>query len=113
MAQFIYLFRGGTASNRSPEEMQREMEKWRAWMQELAKSGHLKAGQPLEKGGKHVGGKKKVVTDGPYAEAKDLVGGYLLITADTLDKAVELAKGCPVLEHDGNVEVRPVQEMSM
>ena len=55
-------------------------------------------------------GKKKTVVDGPFAEAKDLVGGYLLVTADNLDDAAELARGCPILEVDGAVEIRPLKE---
>ena len=61
--------------------------------------------------GKQVKGKKKTVVDGPFAEAKDLVGGYLLVTADNLDDAAELARGCPILEVDGAVEIRPIRKM--
>jgi hypothetical protein len=97
----------------SPQQMQQQMQKWGAWIQQLTKSGNFKAGEPLERGGKVLTGKKKLVTDGPYAEAKDLVGGYLLVSAKTVDDAVELARGCPILEADGTVEVRAIQEMSM
>ena len=60
-----------------------------------------------------VKGSQKVVTDGPYAEAKDVVGGYSLIEAKDLAQAVEISKGCPILEVGGSVEVRPVMQMSM
>ena len=53
------------------------------------------------------------MTDGPFAEAKDIVGGYTLIEARDLDQAVELSKGCPIFEVDGAVEVRPVMKMNM
>ena len=53
------------------------------------------------------------VTDGPYAEAKDLVGGYTLIEAESLARAAELAKGCPILERQGIVEVRPIMKLDM
>ena len=53
------------------------------------------------------------MTDGPYTESKDLVGGYLYVSADSLDHATELARGCPILERDGTVEVRPIMKMSM
>jgi hypothetical protein len=49
------------------------------------------------------------VKDGPYAEAKDVVGGYIIVEADNIDQAVELSKGCPILDVGGSVEVRPVQ----
>jgi len=58
-----------------------------------------------------IRGKSKVVTDGPYAESKDIVGGYTLIQAKDLGEAAELSKGCPIFESGGLVEVRPVMEM--
>jgi hypothetical protein len=92
--------------------MQKTMEKWVAWFKRLETDGHLKLmGNPLERTGKMVNSKKKLVTDGPFAEAKDLIGGYSLVEAKDLDHAAELAKGCPILEADGSVEVRPVQRM--
>ena len=58
-------------------------------------------------------GSKKAVTDGPFAEAKDIIGGFTLIEARDLDHAVELSKGCPILEVDGAVEVRPIRKLDM
>jgi hypothetical protein len=111
MADFMYLFRGGVM-DRSPEQMQASMQKWRTWMDELGKKGHFKGGEPLEPAtGKVVSGKQKVVTDGPYAEAKDIVGGYLIVAAETLADATELAKGCPIFENGGTVEVRSIMKM--
>jgi hypothetical protein len=113
MSQFIYLYRGGDREA-SPERMQQIMQKWMAWMKELADEGHMKdRGQPLERAGKLVKGKNKVVTDGPFAEAKDVVGGYTVVEAHDLDQAVQLSKGCPIFEYDGTVEVRPVMTMNM
>jgi hypothetical protein len=110
MADFIYLFRGPSPEG-SPEQMQQNMQKWRVWIDELGKKGHFKSGDPLDKTGKVVSGKQKVVTDGPYAEAKDLVGGYLMIAAENIAQATDLAKGCPIFETSGSVEVRPVLKM--
>jgi hypothetical protein len=113
MSQFIYLYRGGRMEG-SPQQMQQLMQKWMAWLKDLTDKGHIKdAGQPLERSGKLVKGKSKVVTDGPFAEAKDVVGGYTVVEARDLDQAVQLSKGCPVFENDGAVEVRPVMTMSM
>ena len=113
MSEFVYLYRGGE-TGRSPERMQEMMQKWMKWLKELADKGHIKdQGQPLERAGKLVKGKQKTVTDGPFAEAKDVVGGFTLILARDLDQAVELSKGCPIFETDGAVEVRPVMKMSM
>jgi hypothetical protein len=111
MSEFVFLYRGGERAD-SPEQSEREMQKWVAWMKELGEKGHLKErGQPLDRTGKVVRGKQKVVTDGPYAESKDLVGGYTLVEAKDLSHAAELSKGCPIFESGGLVEVRPVMEM--
>jgi len=113
MSEFTYLFRGRQTAS-SPEQRQKHMEKWVAWFKELGAQGHIKdPGHPLEGTGKVVSGSQKIVKDGPYAEAKDIVGGYIIVTADDLAHAAELSKGCPILEVGGSVEVRPVQVLSM
>ncbi len=113
MSEFTFLYRGRD-SNTSPEQMQRAMEKWREWFKELSTKGHVKdIGHPLERAGKVVKGKQKTVTDGPFAEAKDVVGGFTLIEAKDLEQATELSKGCPILEVDGSVEVRPIRKLDM
>jgi hypothetical protein len=113
MSEFVYLYRG-TQPDRSPEAMQQSMQKWMAWFKDLGDKGHIKnMGNPLERGGKLVRGKQKTVTDGPFAEAKDLIGGYSLIEARDLEQAVELSKGCPIFEVEGAVEVRPVMKLNM
>jgi len=113
MTEFTYLFRGRETSG-SPEQMQQHMQKWVAWFKDLGASGHLKdTGHPLEHTGAVVKGKQKLVNDGPYAEAKDVVGGYVVIEARDLSHAVELSKGCPILDVGGSVEVRPIQKLNM
>jgi hypothetical protein len=113
MAEFLYLYRGGTRGA-TAEESEQIMQKWMTWFKELTASGNLKdGGQPLEAEGKVVRDKLGTVTDGPFAEAKDLVGGYTLIEAENLGRAAELAQGCPILERQGLVEVRPIMKMDM
>ncbi len=113
MSEFLYLYRGGE-SGRSPEKMQETMQKWMAWLKDLSEKGHIKdQGQPLERAGKLVKGNQKAVTDGPFAEAKDIIGGYTLVEARDLDQAVELSKGCPIFEVEGAVEVRPIMKMNV
>ena len=113
MSQFLYLYRGGRTEPPSPEQAQQVMQKWMNWLKELGEKGHLKdQGQPLEPTGKVVKGKAKSITDGPFAEAKDLVGGYTLIEAKDINEAAELSKGCPIFEGDGSVEVRPIMVMN-
>jgi hypothetical protein len=112
MSEFLYLYRGGERQT-APAAMQQQMQRWMAWLKELGEKGHIKSpGHPLENGGKVLSGKAKAVTDGPFAE-KDMVGGYTLVEAADLAQAVELAKGCPILDFSGHVEVRPVQQMNM
>lgn len=53
---------------------------------------------------------KKVVTEGPYATGNEMAGGYLIVNAKDKNDAVEISKGCPVLNEDGSVEVRPIQK---
>jgi hypothetical protein len=113
MSEFVYLFRSSEAEARqamgTPEAAQRSMQVWLAWTRELEANGHMKdPGQPFERSGRVVRGKAKVVTDGPYVEAKDLVLGFIVIEARDLDQAVELSKGCPIVEGGGSVEIRPV-----
>ena len=113
MSEFTFLFRGRKTSG-SPEEMQQHFEKWAAWFKELAAKDHLRDPRhPLEATGKVVSGKQKIVNDGPYAEAKDVVGGYIVVEADDLANAAELSMGCPILEAGGSVEIRPVQRLNM
>ncbi len=111
MSEYVFLYRGGSRPS-SPQDAQAVMQQWMTWLQDLGKRGHMKdQGQPLEPTGKVVKGKEKTVTDGPFAEAKDLVGGYTLISAKDLAEAAELSKGCPIFDRGGSVEVRPVMKM--
>src|SRR5258708_20601905 len=111
--QYLLLFRGTDwHKGLSPEEVQNVMTQWKNWFDRLSAEGKLKAGQPLEREGKTVSGKKgRVVADGPFAESKEAVGGYFLLQVDTLDEAVAIAKDCPGLQHGPIVQVRPAPEM--
>jgi hypothetical protein len=113
MNNFLFLFRSTEAGAReamgTPERAQRSLQTWLAWIHELESQGHLKErGHPMERDGRVVRGKDKLVTDGPYVEAKDIVLGFIVIAAADLDEAVRLASGCPIVEGGGSVEVRPV-----
>ncbi|HUJ75831.1 MAG TPA: YciI family protein [bacterium] len=111
MGEYLFLYHYG-GPELSPQEMQAVMPRWMAWMKDLADKGHVKGlGNPLGATGKVVRGRDKTVTDGPFAEAKDVINGYTLILAQDLAQAAELAKGCPMLEGGGAVEVRPIMQM--
>jgi hypothetical protein len=116
MKEYLFLFRGGEPMDyqNSPEKWQGHMQRWMTWMGEMAKVGRLGSSQPLDRTGKQVSGGGKTVTDGPYLEGKELVGGYLILKAESYDDAVAFAKGCPIFEFkDGLVEVRAIQELKM
>ena len=94
----------------SPEEMQTVAGQWMAWFQRLKDQGRAIAGSPLEREGRVVTGNGRVVSDGPFAESKETIGGYFLLKVNTLDEAVAIAKECPGLPYGAVVEVRPVAE---
>lgn len=113
MSEFVYLFRASDDVQEqamgTPEQARQSMTTWLSWIRELEAGGHLKnPGQPLDRAGKVLSGKKGLVTDGPYAETKDVVAGFIVVEARDLEHAVELARGCPILEA-GSVEIRPVR----
>jgi hypothetical protein len=108
MKSFMFLFRGGLdPHSASPEEMQQQLQKWFSWVDSLKKKGIYKAGEALLPTGQTLR-KNNVVTDGPFAESKELVGGFFIVLADSLDAATKIAKDCPVLPHGGSVEIRDV-----
>jgi hypothetical protein len=113
MANYLFLFRGGAMKQMSPQQLEEAMGRWGAWVGELSKQSAFKGGEPVAEDGRVVTGKRKAVTDGPFGETKDIVGGYLLVTAPSLDIATEMARGCPILDADGTVEVRELREMKM
>ncbi len=118
MGQYVMLYRTSAEARRqamgSPEAAQQSMKKWRAWFEDMTRKGQLKnPGQPLDDAGKLVSGRKKTVTDGPYLETKDVIGGYSLIEAPDLDQAAAIAAGCPILEGGGSVEVRQVRQLDL
>ena len=117
MSDFVFLFRSTDDDARqamgTPERAQKSMQAWLGWIRDLEARGHLKnPGQPLERAGSVVSGKQRVITDGPYLEAKDMVLGFIVVEARDAAQAIELAKGCPMLEGAGSVEVRPVMKMA-
>ncbi|MBS1689720.1 MAG: hypothetical protein JSS96_13410 [Bacteroidetes bacterium] len=112
MTEFVYFYRGYEAPA-SPEEMQKKTTKWMTWLKDLSDKGHVKSlGDPLQPTGKVVNGPtKKQIIDGPFAEAKDVIGGYSIIVAHDIEQATELSLGCPIFEDGGSVEIRPIRQM--
>lgn len=113
MEKFMLIFHGGMSSNHSPEQMQDNMGKWMAWIDKLSKAGKYVAGEPLLPGGKLISGKSKTVTDGPYTEGKELVGGFFILNADSYDEVIKLCADYPDYEIGGSIQVRQVMKVEM
>lgn len=113
MAKFMFLFRGTCEGGpeKSPEQMQQMMQAWGEWIESGTKAGWLlDAGDGLKSGGK-VLQPDLTITDGPFAESKEMVGGYSMVEAPDLSAAAELAKSMP--ETGGAIEVRELAGNSM
>ena len=106
----MLLFRGPHwDKGLSQEELQTAMDKVMAWFEGLNARGKVKAGQPLDAQGRIIAGANGgLVVDGPFAESKEAVGGYLVLQADDLNEAVEIARSMPALKYGNTVEVRPI-----
>ncbi|MHA4741856.1 YciI family protein [Dyadobacter sp. MSC1_007] len=113
MKDFMFVFRSEPSllADRSPEELQANMQRWMDWIGGIAAQGKLiDRGNRLGFEGKVVG-PTQVITDGPFIEIKESIGGYTMVKAESLEEAAEMAKGCPILNIGGNVEVRPIDTM--
>ena len=109
MKEFMMIFRTEQdKSEISPEQMQAMVKQWQDWIGGIASQGKFVATNALGYQGKTVQA-DGAITDGPYAEVKEIVGGYIIVKADNLEDAVKLSEGCPTLEiPGGKVEVRDV-----
>lgn len=110
--EYLLLFRGKEWWNGiAPEELQKTMDQVKSWFERLTESGQLQAAQPLMRAGATVSAHTgRVIADGPYAESKEVIGGYVLVRVNSLDEAIAIAESCPTLRFGTEVEVRPVAE---
>jgi hypothetical protein len=110
MDEFMLIFRhedGGKKA--SPEQMQIWMQQTMDWIGGIAAQNKFSGSNGLLFDDARVVHHKNVVTNGPFGEIKETLGGYIIVKANSVDEAVELAKGSPVLQGDGNtVEVRRI-----
>jgi len=113
MKEFMMIFRNDKDKPMpSPEQMQMMIKKWQDWIGGIASQGKFVATNALGFTGQTVYA-DATVTDGPYTELKEIVGGYLICKADNLAEAVKLTEGCPTLAIGGKVEVRDVMVFDM
>jgi hypothetical protein len=109
---YMLLYRSDEWYNRlSREELQKLMDQNKAWIERLTVQGKAKPGRALARTGAIVSGKNgRFVTDGPFAESKEAIAGYLVLDVETIDEAVAIAQSIPGLAYGGSIEVRPVAE---
>ncbi len=113
MKDFLFVYRADYNAMQSgtAEQMQEMTKRWMDWLGSIAAQGKLiDRGNRLNNSG-HVLKPNNVVTNGPYMEIKESIGGYSLIKAESYDEAVEIAKGCPGLTMGGSVEVREINRL--
>jgi hypothetical protein len=113
MKEFMMIFRTAFMSDYqqlSPEQVQESIQHWQNWIGGIAAQGKFVSTNQLGYQGKTVK-PGNLVTDGPYAEIKEIVGGYIIVQAENIDEAVQMAQGCPILEAGGHVEVRDIMRL--
>jgi hypothetical protein len=108
--EYMLLFRGPHWDRGlSTDELQQAMDKVTAWFEGLDERGKIKGAQPLGGQGRVISGTDgRFVMDGPFTETKEAVGGYLVLQAESLNEAVEVARSMPTLRYGVSVEVRPI-----
>ena len=109
---YLLLLRGNEwYKELSQEKIHEVMNLSRAWFQRIAAEGKVKGGQALVRSGAIVSGKNgRTIADGPFAESKEAIGGYLLLDVATLEEAIAIAETSPALAYGTSIEVRPVAE---
>jgi hypothetical protein len=107
-SEYLVISRGQWDKDISREEIQKAIDDFYVWLARLINEGKMKTGQRLANRGKTVS-RKKVATDGPYGEAKEVIGGYWFIVASSLDEAAEIAAGNPCLKCGLFFEIRPIE----
>ncbi|GAB5473216.1 MAG: YciI family protein [Maribacter sp.] len=110
MKDFMMIFIGADYQELglSPEQMQQRMGKWFGWNDKMTEMGIVKAGDALVPEVKRVSGPDRTVTDGPFADSKELIGGYYIVKAENADAVVQIAQDYPDYDLGGTVEIREV-----
>ena len=105
--EFLVISRGQWDDTLSRKETQNVIDRFYAWLGQLVDEGKMKRGQRLTYEGKTIG-RKGMITDGPFGESKEVIGGYWFILAQSLDEAAQIAKGNPLLDCAHFLEIRPI-----
>ena len=108
MKEFMMIFRSENKVEReSPEEMQSQIKVWQDWIGGIAAQGKFVSTNALGMEGKVIKA-NNLITDGPYLEIKEMVGGYIIVKSENMEDAIKLSEGCPTLSYGGSVEIRDV-----
>ncbi len=105
MNQYLLLIKGKGALDYSPEELQRRLDEYQEWVKTIP--SHYVNDNRLEQTGVHIKSKDSIVTDGPFIETKEIIGGFIILQAKDLDQATSLALSCPLLKYF-EIIVRPI-----
>ncbi len=110
MKEYILLFRHENAIGKvSPEQMQQWMKQQMDWVNSIVAKNQFVSGTGLLFDDAKVVNHTKVITNGPFGDIKETLGGYIVVKAGSADEAAEFAKGAPILQGEGNtVEVRQI-----
>jgi hypothetical protein len=108
-SEYLVISRGQWDKNISRQEIQKAIDQFYVWLDRLVDEGKMKRGQRLANRGKTVS-KKNVVTDGPFGETKEVIGGYWFIVASSLEEAAQIAAGNPCLDCGLFYEIRPIDQ---
>jgi hypothetical protein len=110
MKEYMMVFLGADYGHLglSPEEVQAQMGKWFSWTDKMAASGILVNGEALTPQGKRIIGPDRLITDSPSAESKEIIGGFYVFKAESMDAALKVASDYPDFDLGGMVEVREV-----
>jgi hypothetical protein len=113
MKEFMMIFSSEVNDSFGPsqEQMQSYIPEWMDWFGGIAAQGKIVNANRLSFEGKTLK-PNNVIADGPYAEVKEIIGGYVIVKANDIDEAMKLAEGCPILYHGGHVEVRSIIPMN-
>ena len=106
-SEYLVLCRGQWDKTASREQIAKVIDQFYTWLDGLVDKGKMKHGQRLTSEGKTVG-RRNVITDGPFGESKEVIGGFWFVVANGLDEAAEIAAGNPCLDDGLFLEIRPI-----
>jgi len=106
-SEYLVICRGQWDKSASRDQIGKVIDQFYVWLDRLVADGKMKPGQRLTYEGRTVG-RRNVITDGPFGESKEVIGGYWFVVANSLDEAAQIAAGNPCVEYGLFLEIRPI-----